>query len=159
MRQTKTEDPNNEWAEVHIVDFERYLTEQCQPYFEDVLTQEFSKYMAPMWWSVGYVIQRSIADNVPVNPDDIETLIDRSMLLLMLLTYSENPIFPEILYKFVDPMAQELKIVSDNDAINDEIYKRIGFIVLRLQDGETLTVPDLTESNEITLGITDRNHN
>ena len=58
MAKTGKPDPNYDWAEKHITDFERYLAKQCQPYFEEVAAEDSSKFMAPMWWSVGYVILR-----------------------------------------------------------------------------------------------------
>ena len=109
--------------------------------------------MAPMWWSVGYVISRGLADKQSIPADDTDTLIDRAMLLLELLTYSQHPIFHEIQQRFVLPMAKALNIDKDNDAINQHILKSIAFIVFSLQDGETLTVPDLTGPNGITLKI------
>ena len=144
-------DPNYDWAEKHITDFERYLAEQCQPYFEEVAAEDSSKFMAPMWWSVGYVILRGMADKQSVSADDTDTLIDRAVLLLELLTYSQHPIFDEIRQKFVLPMASKLNIDEDNDAINQHILKSIAFVVFSLRDGETLTVPDLTSPDGITL--------
>ena len=35
-------DPNYDWAKKHITDFERYLTEQCHPYFEEVAAEDSS---------------------------------------------------------------------------------------------------------------------
>ena len=151
MEKTGKPDPNYDWAEKHIADFERYLTEQCQPYFEEVSAEDSSKFMAPMWWSVGYVIQRCLADDQSVSPDDTETLTDRAMLLLMLLTQRRSAIFPKIRYQFVLPMAKALNIDKDNETINEHILKSIAFTVLSLQDGETLTVPDLTQPSEIIL--------
>ena len=151
MAKTKKQDPNHDWAKKHIADFERYLAEQCQPYFEEVAAEDASKFMAPMWWSVGYVIQRCLADNQSVFSDDTETLVDRAMLLLELLTYSQHPVFHEIQQRFVLPMAKALNIDKDNDAINQHILKSIAFIVFSLQDGKTLTVPDLTGPDGITL--------
>ena len=107
--------------------------------------------MAPMWWSVGYVILRGIVDKQSISADDTETLIDRAMLLLQLLTHSQHPVFYEIRQKFVLPMAKALKIDKDNEAINQHILKSIAFIVFSLQDGETLTVPDLTGPDGIIL--------
>lgn len=144
-------DPNYDWAQKHIADFERYLSEQCQPYFEEVAAEDSSKFMAPMWWSVGYVILRGMADNQSISADDTDTLIDRSMLLLELLTYSQHPVFHEIRQQFVLPMAKALKIDADNDAVNQRILKSIAFVVFSLQDGETLTVPDLIGPDGITL--------
>lgn len=151
MAKTGTQDPNYDWAQKHIADFERYLTEQCQPYFEEVAAEDSSKFMAPMWWSVGYVILRGMADNQSISADDTDTLIDRSMLLLDLLTHSRHLVFHEIRQKFVLPMAQALNVDKDNDAINQHILKSIAFVVFSLQDGETLTVPDLTGTDGITL--------
>ncbi|MCY3628149.1 hypothetical protein F4X88_10140 [Candidatus Poribacteria bacterium] len=151
MAKTGTQDSNYDWAQKHIADFERYLTEQCQPYFEEVAAEDSSKFMAPMWWSVGYVILRGMADNQSISADDTDTLIDRSMLLLELLTYSQHPVFHEIRKRFVLPMAQALNIDKDNDGINQHILKSVAFIVFSLQDGETLTVPDLTGPHGITL--------
>ena len=48
-------------------------------------------------------------------------------------------------------MAKALNIDKDNDAINQHILKSIAFIVFSLQDGETLTVPDLSGPDGITL--------
>ena len=87
----------------------------------------------------------------PVPADDTDTLIDRSMLLLELLTHNQSPIFYEILQGFVLPVAKALNIDKDNDAINQHILKSIAFIVFSLQDGETLTVPDLSGPDGITL--------
>lgn len=151
MAKTGTQDSNYDWARKHIADFERYLTEQCQPYFEEVAAEDSSKFMAPMWWSVGYVILRGMADNKSISADDTDTLIDRSMLLLELLTYSQHPVFHEIRKRFVLPMAQALNIDKDNDSINQHILKSVAFIVFSLRDGETLTVPDLTGTDGITL--------
>ena len=151
MAKTGTQNSNYDWAQKHIADFERYLTEQCQPYFEEVVAEDSSKFMAPMWWSVGYVILRGMADNQSISADDTDTLIDRSMLLLELLTYSQHPVFHEIRKRFVLPMAQALNIDKDNDGINQHILKSVAFIVFSLQDGETLTVPDLTGTHGITL--------
>ena len=151
MAKTGKQDPNYDWAQKHIADFERYLTEQCQPYFEEVAAEDSSKFMAPMWWSVGYVILRGMADNQSISADDPDTLIDRSMLLLELLTYSQHPVFHEIRKRFVLPMAQALNIDKDNDGINQHILKSVAFIVFSLQDGETLTVPNLTGPDGITL--------
>ena len=144
-------DPNYDWAEKHITDFERYLVEQCQPYFEEAAAEDSSKFMAPMWWSVGYVILRGIADKKSIRADDTDTLIDRAMLLLQLLTHSQHLVFHKIRQKFVLPMAKALKIDENNDAINQYILKNIAFIVFRLQDGETLTVPALSGPDEIIL--------
>ena len=144
-------DPNYDWAEKHITDFERYLAEQCQPYFEEVAAEDSSKFMAPMWWSVGYVILRGMADKQSIPADDTDTLIDRAMLLLQLLTHSQHLVFHEIRQKFVLPMAKALKIDKDNDAINQHILKSIAFIVFSLEDGETLTVPALSGPDGITL--------
>ena len=151
MAKTGTQDFNYDWAQKYITDFERYLTEQCQPYFEEVAAEDSSKFMAPMWWSVGYVILRGIADKQPIPVDDTDTLIDRSMLLLELLTHSRHPIFHEILQGFVLPMARVLGIERDNEAINEQILKHIAFVVHSLRDGETLSVPDLTGPDGITL--------
>ena len=151
MAKTGKPDPNYDWAEKHITDFERYLAEQCQPYFEEVAAEDSSKFMAPMWWSVGYVILRGMADKQSVSANDTDTLIDRSMLLLELLTHNQSPIFYEILQGFVLPMARTLGIERDNEAINEQILKRIAFIVYSLRDGETLSVPDLTGPDGITL--------
>ena len=144
MAQNKTHKANLKWAEKHITDFERYLAEQCQPSFKEVAAEDSSKFMAPMWWSVGYVILRGMADKKPVSVDDTDTLIDRAMLLLELLTHSQHPIFNEILQKFVLPMAKALNIDKDNDAINEHIFKSIAFIAHKLKEGETLTISDLT---------------
>lgn len=144
-------DPNYDWAEKYIADFERYLVEQCQPYFEEVTTEDSSKFMAPMWWSVGYVILRSLADKQSISADDTDTLIDRAVLLLDLLTHTQHPIFHEIREIFMLPMAKALKIDKDNNAINQHILKSVAFIVFSLQDGETLTVPGLTGPDGITL--------
>ena len=151
MAKTGKPDPNYDWAEKHITDFERYLAKQCQPYFEEVAAEDSSKFMAPMWWSVGYVILRGLTDKQSVSANDTDTLIDRSMLLLELLTHNQSPIFYEILQGFVLPMAKALNIDKDNDAINQHILKSIAFIVFSLQDGETLTVPDLSGPDGITL--------
>jgi len=151
MAKAGTQNSNYDWAREHIADFVRYLTEQCQPYFEEVAAEDSSKFMAPMWWSVGYVILRSMADNQSISADDTDTLIDRSMLLLGLLTYSQRPVFHEIRKRFVLPMAQALNIDQDNDAINQHILRSVAFIVSSLQDGDTLTVPDLTGPDGITL--------
>jgi hypothetical protein len=151
VKKTGKQDLNYDWAQKYIADFERYLAEQCQPYFEEVAAEDSSKFMAPMWWSVGYVILRGIAENQSISADDTDTLIDRAMLLLDLLTHSQHPIFHEIRERFVLPMAKTLKIDKDNDAINQHILKSIAFIVSSLQDGETLTVPALTGSDGITL--------
>ncbi len=151
MAKTSIQDPNYDWAQKHIADFERYLAEQCQPYFEEVAAEDSSKFMAPMWWSVGYVILRGMADNQSISADDTDTLIDKSMLLLELLTHSQHPVFHEIRKRFVLPMAQALNIDKDNDAINQHILKSIAFIAFSLQDGETLTVPDLTGPDGIIL--------
>lgn len=151
MAKTDTQDPNYDWAQKHSADFIRYLIEQCQPYFEEIATEESSKFMAPMWWSVGYVILRGMADNQSISADDTDTLIDRSMLLLELLTHSQHPVFHEIRQKFVLPMAKALKIDQDNDAINQHILKSVAFVVFSLRDGETLAVPDLTGPDGITL--------
>lgn len=151
MTQTNKHDSNYGWARKHVADFERYLTEQCQPYFEEVAAEDSSKFMAPMWWSVGYVILRGIADKQSISADDTDTLIDRSMLLLELLTHGQHPVFHEIRQKFILPMAKALRIDEDNDAINQHILKSIAFVVFRLQDDETLTVPDLTGPDGITL--------
>ena len=149
MARIGTQDPNYDWAQKHIADFERYLTEQCQPYFEEVAAKDTSKFMAPMWWSVGYVILRGPADKQSVSPDDTDTLIDRAMLLLDLLPERQHPVFHEIRDRFVLPMAKSLKIHKDNGAVNQHIFKRIVFVVYRLRDGETLTVPAITGSGEI----------
>ena len=151
MAKPGTQDSNFDWAQKHIADFERYLMEQCQPYFEEVAAEDSSKFMAPMWWSVGYVILRGMTDNQSISADDTDTLIDRSMLLLELLTYSQHPVFHEIRKRFVLPMAQALNIDQDNDAINQHILKSVAFIVFSLQDGEILTVPDLTGTDGVTL--------
>ena len=151
MAHTGTQDPNYDWAQKHIADFERYLAEQCQPYFEEVAAEDSSKFMALMWWSVGYVILRCLADKQSVSADDTDTLIDRSMLLLELLTHSQHPVFHEILQRFVLPMARALNIEGDNEAINEQILKHIAFIVYSLRDGETLSVPALTGTDGITL--------
>ncbi len=144
MTQKRKHKANLKWAENQIDDFLSYLAEQCQPYFEEIASDDASKFMAPMWWSVGYVILRGMADKKTVSPDDTDTLIDRSMLLLELLTHSQHPIFNEILDRFVLPMAKELKIAKDNDAINEHIFKCIAFIANKLKEGETLSVPALT---------------
>ena len=151
MAKTGKPDPNYDWAEKHITDFERYLAKQCQPYFEEVAAEDSSKFMAPMWWSVGYVILRGLTDKQSVSANDTDTLIDRSMLLLELLTHNQSPIFYEILQGFVLPMARTLGIERDNEAINEQIIKRIAFIVYSLRDGEILSVPDLTGPDGITL--------
>ena len=151
MAKTGTQDSNYDWAQKHIADFERYLAEQCQPYFEEVAAEDSSKFMAPMWWSVGYVILRGMADKQSISADDTDTLIDRSMLLLELLTHSQHPVFHEVRQKFVLPMAKALKIDKDNDAINQHILKSVAFVVFSLRDGETLAVPDLTGTDGITL--------
>lgn len=151
MTQNKTHKINYKWAKKHISDFERYLAEQCQPYFEEVASEESSQFMAPMWWSVGYVILRSMADKQSVSADDTDILIDKAMLLLELLTYSQHPIFQEILHKFVLPVAETLNIDKDNDAINEHILRNIAFIVYKLKEGETLSVPDLTGPGGIIL--------
>lgn len=149
MTQTDTHNANYVWAQKHISDFEHYLAEQCQPYFKEVAAEDSSKFMAPMWWSVGYVIQRCLTDNQSVSPDDTDMLIDRAMLLLELLTHSQHPIFQEILQSFVLPMVEALNIDKDNDAINEHILMRIAFVVHKLKEGETLSVPDLTGSDGI----------
>lgn len=151
MGKKGTQDPNYDWAQRYITDFERYLAEQCQPYFEEVAAEDSSKFMAPMWWSVGYVILRGLTDKESVSADDTDTLIDRSMLLLELLTHSQHPVFHEILQRFVLPMARALNIEKDNEAINEQILKHIAFIVHSLRDGEILSVPDLTGPDGITL--------
>ena len=151
MVKTKKQDPNRDWAHKHITDFERYLAEQCQPYFEEVAAENSSQFMAPMWWSVGYVILRGIADKQSIPADDPNTLIDRAMLLLELLTYSQHPVFHEIRKRFVLPMAEALNIDNDNDAINQHILRSIAFIVFSLQNGKTLTVPNLTGPDGVTL--------
>ena len=151
MTQTNKHDSNFDWAQKHIAGFERYLMEQCQPYFEEVAAEDSSKFMAPMWWSVGYVILRGMADKQSISADDTDTLIDRAMLLLGLLTDSQHPVFHEIRKRFILPMAQALNIDKDNDAINQHILRSVAFIVFSLQDGETLTVPDLTGLDGITL--------
>ncbi len=151
MTQNKTHKANYKWAKKHITDFERYLTEQCQPYFEKVASEESSQFMAPMWWSVGYVILRGMADKKPVSADDTETLTDRAMLLLELLTYSQHPIFHEILHTFVLPMAKALNIDKDNDAINEHILQGIAFTAYKLKEGETLSVPELNGPDGITI--------
>ncbi len=151
MAQADMQDANYEWATEHIADFERYLTEQCEPHFDVVSAEDSVKFMAPMWWSVGYVIQRGLEEKPPIHPDDTKTLIDRAALLLQLLTRSTHPIFPEIRQRFVLPMAKALGINKDNKAVNEQILKSIAFVVLRLQDGETLTVPELTGSRIATL--------
>ncbi len=151
MAPTNTHDSNYNWAKVHITDFERYLAEQCQPYFKEVTAEDSSKFMAPMWWSVGYVILRGMADEQSVSADDTDTLIDRAMLLLELLTHSQHPIFQEILHGFVLPMAEDLNIDKDNDAINEHILNSIAFVVHKLKEGETLSVPDLTGPDGITI--------
>ena len=153
MTQNNAQDPNYDWAQEHMDDFERYLTEQCKPYFESVSTEDSSKFMAPVWWSVGYVIQRCITDNQPIDPADTDTLIDRAMLLLMLLTHSDNSIFYQIRHQFVLPMAKTLEVSTDNEAINKKIFEGIVFTVLSLQNENTLTVPDLTRSGQTTLEI------
>ncbi len=153
MTQNNAQDLNYNWAQEHMRDFERYLTEQCKPYFQAVSTEDSSKFMAPMWWSVGYVIQRCIADSQPIDPKDTETLIDRAMLLLMLLTHSKNPIFSQIRYQFVLPMAKALKVSTENEAINEKIFEGIAFTVLSLQNGKTLTVPDLTGHGQTILEV------
>ena len=149
MTYSKMHKANLKWAEKHITDFERYLAEQCQPSFKEVAAEDSSKFMAPMWWSVGYVILRGMADKKSVSADDTDTLIDRAMLLLELLTHSEHPIFNEILQKFVLPMAKALNIDKDNDAINEHIFKSIAFIAHKLKEGETLSIPDLTGPDRI----------
>ena len=141
-----------------MTDFERYLAEQCKPYFEENASEDTSQFMAPMWWSVGYVILRGMADKKSVSPDDTDTLIDRAMLLLELLTHSQHPIFNEILDKFVLPMAKELNIEKDNDAINEHIFKCIAYIVHKLKEGETLSVPALTGPDGIMLQREDPDH-
>ena len=151
MTKISTQDPNYDWAQKHIADFERYLAEQCRPYFEEVAAEDSSKFMAPMWWSVGYVILRGLADKQSVSADDTDTLIDRAMLLLELLTHSQHLAFHEIRQKFILPMAKALNIERDNDAINRHILKSIAFIVFSLRDGETLTIPALTGPDGITL--------
>lgn len=151
MIRKKAHKSNYKWAKKHIADFERYLAEQCQPCFEKVAAQESSKFMAPMWWSVGYVIQRGMADKKSVSADDLETLTDRAMLLLELLTHSQHPIFQEILQTFVLPMAKALGIDKDNDAINEHILKSIVFTAYKLKEGVTLSVPELNGPDGITL--------
>ena len=151
MTRNKAHKANYKWAKKHIADFERYLAEQCLPYFEKVAAEEAAQFMAPMWWSVGYVIQRGMADKKSVSPDDTDTLIDRAMLLLELLTHSQHPIFNEILDRFVLPMAKELNIDKDNDAINEHIIKSIAYIVYKLKEGETLSVPELNGPDGIML--------
>lgn len=151
MAQKRKHKANLKWAENQIDDFLRYLAEQCQPYFEEIASDDASKFMAPMWWSVGYVILRGMADKKSVSPDDTDTLIDRSMLLLELLTHSQHPIFNEILDRFVIPMAKELNIDKDNDAINEHLIKSIAYIVHKLKEGETLSVPALTGADGIIL--------
>ncbi len=143
MTQNRKHKSNYKWAKKHIADFERYLSEQCQPHFEKIASEDSSKFMAPMWWSVGYVILRGMADKKSVSADDTDKLTDRAMLLLELLTHSEHPIFHEILQTFVLPMAKALNIDQDNDAINEHIFKSIAFIAHKLKEGETLSVPEL----------------
>lgn len=149
MTQNRKHKANIKWAEKHIADFEHYLAEQCQPYFEEIASEETSRFMAPMWWSVGYVILRGMAEKKSVSPDDTDTLIDRSMLLLELLTHSQHAIFKEVLQKFVLPMAESLNIEKDNDAINEHIFKCIIHIGNKLKEGETLTVPALSGPDSI----------
>lgn len=158
MAQNKTHKANLKWAENHIADFERYLAEQCQPHFKEFAAEDASKCIAPMWWSVGYVILRGMADKKSVSPDDTDTLIDRAMLLLELLTHSQHPIFNEVLQIFVLPMVEALNIDKNNDAINEHIFKSIAFIAHKLKEGETLSVPALTGPDGIMLkreGATD----
>lgn len=149
MTQNRKHKANYKWAKKHITDFERYLAEQCQPHFEEVAAEESSQFMAPMWWSVGYVILRGMADKKSVSADDTDKLTDRAMLLLELLTHSEHPIFHEILQTFVLPMAKALDIDKDNDAINEHIFKSIAFIAHKLKEGETLSVPELNGPDRI----------
>ena len=158
MTQNKKHKANYKWAKKHITDFERYLAEQCQPYFEEVAAEEASQFMAPMWWSVGYVILRGMADKKSVSADDTDTLIDRAMLLLELLTHSEHPIFNEILQIFVLPMVEALNIEKNNDAINEHILKSIAFIAYKLKEGETLSIPDLTGPDGIIIKREDATH-
>lgn len=149
MTKTNTHESNHKWAKKYITDFERYLSEQCQPHFKKVAAEDSSKFMAPMWWSIGYVILRGMADKQSVSVDDTDTLIDRAMLLLELLTHSQHPIFHEILQEFVLPMAEAKNIDKDNDAINEHILKSIAFVVHKLKEGEYLFVPDLTSLDGI----------
>lgn len=151
MAQADMQDANYRWATEHLADFERYLTEQCQPYFDVVSAEDSSKFMAPMWWGVGYVIQRGLEEKPPICPDDTETLIDRAMLLLEFLTHSSHSIFPEIRQRFVLPMAKALGIDKSNEAVNEQILKSVAFVVFSLRDGETLTVPELTGPRVTTL--------
>lgn len=151
MAQADVQDANYRWATEHLADFERYLTEQCQPYFDVVSAEDSSKFMAPMWWGVGYVIQRGLEEKPPICPDDTETLIDRAMLLLALLTHNSHSIFPEIQQRFVLPMAKALGIDKNNEAVNEQILKSVAFVVFSLRDGETLTVPELTGPRVTTL--------
>ena len=155
MTQKRKHKANLKWAKKHMTDFERYLAEQCQPYFEEFASDDTSKYVAPMCWTVGYVILQDMADKKSVSPDNTDTLIHRAMLLLELLTQSQHPIFNEILDKFVLPMAKELNIDKDNDAINEHIFKSIAYIVHKLKEGETLLVPDLTGPDGIMIKIED----
>ena len=151
MAQADTRGDNYRWATEHLADFERYLAEQCLPHFDVVSADDSSKFMAPMWWCVGYVIQCGLEEKPPICPDDTENLIDRAMLLLELLTHSSHPIFPEIRQRFVLPMAKALEIDKNNEAVNEQILKSVAFIVFSLRDGETLTVPELTGPRVTTL--------
>lgn len=153
MPENNTEDPDYQWAEVHAADFERYLREQCRPDFEGSLADEYIRLVAPMLWTVSYVIQRTTKDNGPVNTDDSEMLIERSIALFGHITRRKNPIFIEILNKFLVPMAEAMNIVRDSRAITDDICRKIGHIVQLLQDGETCFIKHLTESGYITLEI------
>lgn len=139
MTRNEAHKANYKWAKKHIADFERYFAEQCLSYFKKVAAEEAAQFMAPMWWSVGYVIQRGMADKKSVPPDDTDTLIDRAMLLLELLTHSQHPIFNEILDRFVLPMAKELNIDKDNNAINEHIFKSIAFIVHNSKRGNFIS--------------------
>lgn len=151
MAQADTRGDNYRWATEHLADFERYLAEQCRPHFDVVSADDSSKFMAPMWWCVGYVIQRGLEEKPPICPDDTETLIDRAMLLLELLTHSSHPIFPEIRQRFVLPMAKALEIDKSNETVNEQILKSVAFVVFSLRDGKTLTVPELTGPRVTTL--------
>lgn len=151
MAQAGTPGNNYRWATEHLTDFERYLAEQCRPHFDVVSADDSSKFMAPMWWCVGYVIQCGLEEKPPICPDDTETLIDRAMLLLELLTRSSHPIFPEIRQRFVLPMAKALEIDKSNETVNGQILKSVAFVVFSLRDGKTLTVPELTGPRVTTL--------
>ena len=85
MAKTSKQDPNYDWAKKHIADFERYLEEQCQPYFEEVSVEDSSKFMAPMWWSVGYVILRGKMNLIELIKEKTLWLIGAVLITIPLL--------------------------------------------------------------------------